>query len=110
MGLVVRFVPFSEMIDYLSGTPRLDLGISTARNHPLSFAEELVINGAIADLHAEAERPEDEPMLAAIRGQAQEHQISSSIIEMPKTQGTRPDLMKTESSSQEGYEYAAIGG
>jgi ribosome-binding protein aMBF1 (putative translation factor) len=41
VGLVVRFVPFGEMIDYLSGTPRWDAGISTSRQHPPSFPEEL---------------------------------------------------------------------
>jgi transcriptional regulator with XRE-family HTH domain len=40
VGLIVRFVPFGEMIDYLSGTPRWDTGISTSRKHPVSFCEE----------------------------------------------------------------------
>lgn len=41
VALVVRFVPFGELIDYLTGTPRLDSGLSTARNRPLGFTEEL---------------------------------------------------------------------
>jgi len=30
VGLMVHFVPFSQMIDWVSGTPRLDRGLSTA--------------------------------------------------------------------------------
>lgn len=41
VGLVVRFVPFGEMIDYLTRTPRLDTGISSSRRRPESFPEEL---------------------------------------------------------------------
>jgi transcriptional regulator with XRE-family HTH domain len=41
VALVVRFVPFSEVIDYLTGTPRRDSGLSTTRKRPLGFAEEL---------------------------------------------------------------------
>jgi transcriptional regulator with XRE-family HTH domain len=41
VGLIVRFVPFGEMIDYLSGTPRTESGISTAKKRPRNFAEEL---------------------------------------------------------------------
>jgi transcriptional regulator with XRE-family HTH domain len=43
VGLVVRFVPFGEMIDYLSGTPRLHGGLSTTSHRPLNFSEELPI-------------------------------------------------------------------
>jgi transcriptional regulator with XRE-family HTH domain len=43
VGLVVRFVPFGEMVDWLSGTPRLNRGISSASRKPLSFQKELAL-------------------------------------------------------------------
>lgn len=53
VGLVVRFVPFGEMIDYLTGTPRLDRGISTERKRPLSFCVELpLLEASKADVDA----------------------------------------------------------
>jgi transcriptional regulator with XRE-family HTH domain len=40
VGLVVRFVPFSELADWVSGTPRVDLGRSTETLAVPSFTEE----------------------------------------------------------------------
>ena len=40
VGLVVRFVPFSEIVDWVSGTPRVIAGISAETLAPASFDEE----------------------------------------------------------------------
>jgi transcriptional regulator with XRE-family HTH domain len=40
VGLVVRFVPFSEMIDWVSGTPRVIEGLTTAALAVPSFERE----------------------------------------------------------------------
>jgi len=40
VALVVRFVPFSQYIDWLSSTSHLDLGISAAALAPASFESE----------------------------------------------------------------------
>lgn len=50
----MRLVPFSEMIDYLTGTPRIDSGISTSRIRPPSFLEELASLEEPIDFLAEA--------------------------------------------------------
>jgi transcriptional regulator with XRE-family HTH domain len=64
VGLVVRFVPYSEMIDYISGTPRLDTGIATARNHPLTFSQEFAVLNSFSEACVD-----DAKMLEAIKGQ-----------------------------------------
>jgi transcriptional regulator with XRE-family HTH domain len=38
VALVVRFVPFSELIDWISGTPRVEHGLSSASIQPPKFA------------------------------------------------------------------------
>jgi transcriptional regulator with XRE-family HTH domain len=40
VALVVRFVPFSQLIDWVSGTPRVDRGLSTESVQVPSFAQE----------------------------------------------------------------------
>jgi len=40
VGLMVHFVPFSQMIDWVSGTPRLDYGLNTASLAVPTFAME----------------------------------------------------------------------
>lgn len=40
VGLVVRFVPFSQMVAWASGTPYMDRGLSTASLAVPSFAQE----------------------------------------------------------------------
>jgi transcriptional regulator with XRE-family HTH domain len=41
VALVVRFVPFSQLIDWVSGTPFVDSGLSTSSLAVPSFAEEM---------------------------------------------------------------------
>src|SRR5260370_15781935 len=41
VGLVVRFAPFSELVDWVSRTPRVERGLSPSSLSPLSFHEEL---------------------------------------------------------------------
>lgn len=40
VGLIVRFVPFSEMVDWVSGTPRVTLGLSSEALAVPNFAQE----------------------------------------------------------------------
>jgi transcriptional regulator with XRE-family HTH domain len=40
VGLVVRFVPFSELVDWVSGTPRIDVGLSGTSLAAAPFDEE----------------------------------------------------------------------
>lgn len=40
VALVVRFVPFSELLDWVSGTPRMNIGLSTEALSVLSFEAE----------------------------------------------------------------------
>lgn len=40
VGLVVRFVPFSQYVDWLSSTPHLDYGLSPEALAPASFEQE----------------------------------------------------------------------
>jgi transcriptional regulator with XRE-family HTH domain len=40
VALVVRFVPFSQYVDWLSGTPHLDGGLSPEALAPVQFEEE----------------------------------------------------------------------
>ena len=49
VGLVVHFVPFSQLIDWVSGTPRVDRGLSTGSLAVPSFEEEEK-NGVFDDL------------------------------------------------------------
>ena len=41
VALAVRFVPFGELVDWVSGTPRVDMGLSGDSLNPASFADEL---------------------------------------------------------------------
>jgi transcriptional regulator with XRE-family HTH domain len=50
VALVVRFVPFSQLIDWVSGTPLEDKGLSNESLAPVSFGQESeVILGRIPD-------------------------------------------------------------
>lgn len=40
VGLVVRFAPFGELVDWVSGTLRVERGLSPSSLSPLSFQEE----------------------------------------------------------------------
>jgi len=40
VGLVVRFVPFSEMIDWISGTPRVNKGLGSEALEVPAFDQE----------------------------------------------------------------------
>jgi transcriptional regulator with XRE-family HTH domain len=40
VGLIVHFVPFSQLVDWVSGTPRIDHGLSTGSLEVPSFEEE----------------------------------------------------------------------
>lgn len=40
VGLIVRFVPFSEMIDWVSGTPRVNSGLTTESLAVANFQSE----------------------------------------------------------------------
>jgi transcriptional regulator with XRE-family HTH domain len=40
VGLVVRFVPFSELIDWVSGTPRINQGLNSSALEVPAFGEE----------------------------------------------------------------------
>jgi len=58
VGLVVRFVPFSELIDWVSGTRRVDPGLATESLAVPSFeAEEIA---GVFDLDAERVLPQRE--------------------------------------------------
>jgi transcriptional regulator with XRE-family HTH domain len=55
VGLVVRFVPFSELIDWVSGTRRIDLGLDTESLAAASFRaeEEAGIFDTVAPIQAQ---------------------------------------------------------
>jgi transcriptional regulator with XRE-family HTH domain len=57
VGLLVEFVPFSRLIDRVSGTPHLDLGLSPGTMNVQSFEEDL----------PELERPETRPSAEAVQ-------------------------------------------
>lgn len=40
VGLIVRFAPFSEVVDWISGTPRINHGLSSESLAPEGFEEE----------------------------------------------------------------------
>jgi hypothetical protein len=46
VALVVRFVPFSQLVDWVSGTPFVDRGLSTASLSVPSFGQEMVAGSA----------------------------------------------------------------
>jgi len=43
VGLIIRFVPFSQMVDWVSGTPHLDEGLSPDSWRVPSFDEEMAM-------------------------------------------------------------------
>lgn len=57
VALIVRFVPFSQLADWVSGTPRLDLGLSPDSLRLPSFTQE---NGPSQLGRVEDESGEDE--------------------------------------------------
>jgi hypothetical protein len=57
VALMVRFVPFSQLTDWVSGTPRLDLGLSPDLLRLPSFTQE---NGPPKLGRVEDESEEDE--------------------------------------------------
>jgi transcriptional regulator with XRE-family HTH domain len=52
VGLIVRFVPFSEMVDWVSGTPRIDHGLTNRSLAVPSFERELE-NGSLETSRSE---------------------------------------------------------
>ena len=40
VALIVRFVPFSQLVDWVSGTPRLDLGMSSSSLDVAAFSRD----------------------------------------------------------------------
>jgi len=55
VGLIVRFVPFSEMIDWVSGTPHVNNGLSTEALAVSDFTTEEVRGTFDADARVAAE-------------------------------------------------------
>ena len=70
VALVVRFVPFSELVDWVSGTPRTIAGLTTAALMVPSFSIETVttLGGGAALMAQPAEMPIDEARRAELLG------------------------------------------
>jgi transcriptional regulator with XRE-family HTH domain len=57
VGLVIRFVPFSQMVDWVSGTPHLDEGLSQESLRVPNFDQDIQ---ALAPVHQELGSVDDE--------------------------------------------------
>src|ERR1700688_3541786 len=61
VALIVRFVPFGQLVDWASSTPRIDTGLSNFSLSPLSFQKELVSVEERQPSAAESGYPEKPP-------------------------------------------------
>jgi hypothetical protein len=55
IAILVRFVPFSQMADWVSGTPHLDLGLSPESLRLPSFSQEYEIRPQLGSVEAETD-------------------------------------------------------
>jgi hypothetical protein len=78
VALIVRFVPFSQLADWVSGTPYIDKGLSPETLRIPSFTQEISVRpelGSVEDERAEQRVPRFQPhsVLGSIAGGAAEH-------------------------------------
>ena len=48
VALVVRFVPFSQLVDWVSGTERVDYGMSSSSFDIAPYGKDFGLNGAVS--------------------------------------------------------------
>lgn len=78
VALIVRFAPFSELTDWITGTPRVLSGLSTAALAVASFAEEEA-NGTFDNLQQSASTTPDDHFEDLITSYISAMQTSSTI-------------------------------
>lgn len=103
VGLIVRFVPFSEMVDWISGTPRLSKGLTTESLAVPSFTVE-DLRGAFDGEEDHRQRSASVPIIDdnTLSRQAR----ASGQGELVSFEGLRPQQQKGASAlvQQQGYQ------
>lgn len=75
VGLIVRFVPFSEMVDWVSGTPRVNLGLNSEAIAVPNFAQEEELGVFDAEPAA--------AVLPSLPSEPSSNEVHSSVLRWP---------------------------
>ena len=106
IALVVRFVPFSQYIDWLSSTPRIDRGLSPESLSVPSFDEDPGLKEAEGKLvpfeKAYGMQNDADPPRPAIDELKPLHRFAPKEMEVKKTSGAWSELATTDQSATKG--------